>query len=274
MEQTPLVSVIVPTKNSAETLERCLASIRMQSYSAIELIVVDNFSTDSTQEVAGRFADHIYTKGPERSTQRNSGVRHTRGTYVAIIDSDMELTPHVIEECVARMKDSKVAGVVIPEESIGEGFWAQCKQLERRFYLGVPWMEAARFFRKDAFLEEGGYNEALVSGEDWDLSQRMGNKGALARTRAYIYHHEGHIRLFTTIKKKYYYAKHLSRYTATKASAIKEQMSILGRFRLFFSKPGLLFRDPILGIGMLVMKTCEFGAGAVGYAQVKLYEYI
>ena len=167
----PLVSVIVPTKNSRQFLDACLDSIRKQSYPNIELIVVDNSSTDDTQKIARKYTDKVYTKGPERSAQRNFGVTQASGEFVAIIDSDMELAPEVITQAVAQFTNPHVVGVVIPEESFGVGFWAQCKRLERSFYVGIPWMEAARVFKRATYTDLGGYDTALVSGEDWDLSQ-------------------------------------------------------------------------------------------------------
>ena len=59
----PLVSVIVPTRNSAATLEACLKSIGNQAYGPIELIVVDNHSSDATREIAKRFTDMVFVKG-------------------------------------------------------------------------------------------------------------------------------------------------------------------------------------------------------------------
>src|SRR5262245_48197635 len=96
-----LVSVIVTTKNNTATLDDCLKSIvKQQSYRPIELIVVDNFSTDDTQEIAKKYTSNVFVKGPERSTQRNYGVKKAKGEYVMIIDSDMNLSPKVIEQCV------------------------------------------------------------------------------------------------------------------------------------------------------------------------------
>lgn len=131
----PLVSVIVPTKNSSRTLEACLRSITEQTYSNIEIIVVDNFSTDATREIASSFTKHVLLHGPERSAQRNFGVAHALGIYVVIIDSDMVLESTVVEACVDAMKNKTWQGVVIPEVSFGEGFRAQCKRLERSFYV-------------------------------------------------------------------------------------------------------------------------------------------
>ena len=264
----PTVSVIVPTKNSSATLESCLRSIQKQTYNDIEVIVVDNFSTDDTQKIAKKYTKKVYSKGPERSAQRNYAVDQASGYYVCIIDSDMELDPKVIEECVDTMKSNdNFAGAIIPEESFGIGFWAQCKKLERSFYIGIPYMEAARFFRKEDFLNAGGYDKNMVSGEDWDLSQRIGKNGKLKSIKSFIYHNEGKISLFNTIKKKMYYSKEFAKYTNKTSSTenVKSQTNLIGRYALFFSKPKKLFRNPILGIGMLFMKTCEFGFGGIGF---------
>lgn len=269
----PIVSVIVPTKNSSATLDKCLDSIKNQTYPNIEIVVVDNFSTDDTPKIAKKYTKKFYSKGPERSPQRNYAASKAEGKYVAIIDSDMILSPAVIAECVETIEAStKVAGVIIPEESFGEGFWAQCKKLERSFYVGVSYMEAARFFRKSDYLAAGGYDETMVSGEDWDLSQRIETRGTHGRIPSFIYHNEGHISLWKSIKKKFYYAEKFAKYKNSDAasSKVSQQTSVVGRYKLFFSNPKKLFKKPLLGVGMLFMKTCEFGFGAAGYLKSKV----
>lgn len=275
---TPLVSVIVTTKNNHDTLEACLLSIKGQTYEAIELVVVDNFSTDDTKEIARRYTEHVYEQGPERCAQRNYAAKVARGKYIVIIDSDMELAMSVIADCVNKVEsDESIKGIIIPEESFGKGFWAQCKKLERSFYIGIDWIEAARFFSRQTFVEIGGYDESLVSGEDWDLSQRVGQLGKLERVNSLIRHNEGHINLYKTLKKKSYYAQQFKCYTGKNVQQLEAQVStnkpetrnpyviVLKRFGLFLSQPFKLFRNPVLGIGVLFMKVAEFGFGAFGY---------
>jgi glycosyltransferase involved in cell wall biosynthesis len=246
-----------------------------QTHKNIEVIVVDNYSKDSTPNIAKQYNLRFFTKGPERCPQRNFGVSKASGEYVLIIDSDMVLTPKVIEECYKLAgSNHKIAGVIIPEESFGEGFWAQCKKLERSFYLEVPYMEAARFFKKSLFNKVGGYDEKLVSGEDWDLSQRVEHFGKLVRSKSFIHHNEGHISLLKTIKKKYYYAQKFALYKEKNKNntneQIKKQISIIGRYWLFLSHPKKLFKNPALGLGMLFMKTCEFSFGGAGYLKTRI----
>lgn len=270
MSKPPLVSVIVPTRNSSEYLEACLRSIKAQSYPSIEILVVDNNSSDQTKQIAGQYTDRVFNHGPERSAQRNYGADKSKGEFLLIIDSDMELSKNVVTACVAEAGESGVKGIIIPEESFGIGFWAQCKKLERSFYVGVNWMEAARFFSRTVFKEMHGYDEQNTGTEDYDLPQRISAKygpSAIGRINEFIYHNEQKISLTKTCRKKFYYAQRLDQYKSMPANVanFSKQSNPLQRYKLFFSNPGKLLRNPSLGLGMLVMKTSEFGFGAAGY---------
>ena len=100
----PLVSVIIATYNSRRTIEECLVSIKNQTYSNIETIVVDGLTYDQKeqtkcQKIIKKYAKYLQD-GPERSIQRNRGIKEAKGKYVFIIDQDMYLTSKVVEECV------------------------------------------------------------------------------------------------------------------------------------------------------------------------------
>lgn len=267
----PVVSVIVPTYNSAEYLESCLKSIKEQSYNQIEFIVVDNNSTDRTKEVALCYTQQVYNAGPERSAQRNFGFKQSSGDYVVFIDSDMVLSPEVIEACVEKiLANDQIKALIIPEESFGIGFWAQCKKLERSFYSGISWQEAARFFERKVYEKLGGYDETQTGSEDYDLPNRLENQygcESISRVQPLIYHNERHLSLVRSCKKKFYYAQTLKDYIGQKANwkRISKQTSILNRYAVFFAKPKKLFKDPVIGVGMLFMKTCEFASGTAGF---------
>ena len=270
--KSPLVSVIVTTRNNHDTLEACLASVDAQDYSPLELIVVDNNSSDDTKAIAGRHTDKIYNKGPERSAQRNYAFQKAKGDYVLVVDSDMELDADVVSSCVhAALRDPQIGGVIVPEESFGEGFWAQCKRLERSFYVGQDTIEAARFFTRSAFEKTGGYSEDMTGGEDWDLSRRVGSSARIGRATGYIHHNEGRLYFGRTARKMYYYAQHAVEYFAKNPtkSALTDQSGPLARYRLFLSQPGKLLRNPVVGVGMLFLKTTEYACGGLGYYRAK-----
>jgi glycosyltransferase involved in cell wall biosynthesis len=271
MSNNKLISVIVPTYNSANYLEACLQSIVEQSYERIELIVVDNNSMDNTKEIAQKYTKMVFNQGPERSAQRNFGVLQSKGGYILIIDSDMQLSRDVVKACVETISNSdSLKALIIPEESFGEGFWAQCKKLERSFYSGIDWQEAARFFDREIYEELGGYDEEQTGSEDYDLPNRLEHqygKESIGRVKEMIYHNEQKLSLSRVCRKKFYYANTLSSYVDKSANKdrLSKQTAILRRYWVFFSRPTKLFRNPILGIGMLFMKTCEFASGAVGF---------
>lgn len=272
----PLISVIIPTKNSEKTIELCLGSIKKQTYENIEIIVVDNNSTDKTFELSKKYTKYVFNKGPERSAQRNFGALKSKGKFLLFIDSDMELDKKVIGECFdlaseyEKKKGNVLGGIIIPEESIGSNFWAKCKALERSFYLGISWIEAPRFFLKEIFNKFDGYDEKQTGTEDFDLPQRIKDElgeDSIIRIKSFIYHDEGNLKLMYTLKKKFYYLRTARVYTSsnTNKKYFTKQSSIVERYKLFFSNPKKLFKNPILGVGMIYMKTMEFVAGGLGY---------
>ena len=102
----PLVSIVIATKNEEHNIENCLLSIKEQTYSNIEIILVDNNSNDKTIEIALNFTSKIFYKGLERSAQRNYGMNEiARGKYVMFLDADMIIGPKTIEACVSMIEN-------------------------------------------------------------------------------------------------------------------------------------------------------------------------
>jgi glycosyltransferase involved in cell wall biosynthesis len=256
----PQASVIVTTKNSGTTLGTCLASIRQQSYPAVELIVVDNGSTDDTLAIAERYCDQVATKGPERSVQRNYGAELSSGDYLLFIDSDMTLTEGVVAEGVSLLQRPDVNGVVVPEESFGDGFWTKCRILERKCYTGDVTVEAARMYRRADFFAAGGFDINLTGPEDWDLSRRVTGFGKTAgRTTSIIYHNEGRTRLIGSFIKRRYYAPGYLRYLRKHRGAALVQANPVTRLS-FLRHWRMLVRHPLLTAGMITLKTFELAA--------------
>ena len=202
-----LVSIIIPTKNEGQNIKRCLLSCKGQTYQNIEIIVVDNYSTDNTLEIVKQFTPNLFLKDQERSTQRNYGAKNARGNYLLFIDADMELATSLVKSLITEVKNVGYQAMIIPEKSTGRGFWARSVALERSCYLGDPDIEAARFFEKNLFDQLGGFDENLIAAEDWDLTLRAKNSGAkIGRIQNYLIHHE--INSFKNlVLKKYYYAQ-------------------------------------------------------------------
>lgn len=263
--QKPLVSVIIPTLNSEKFLEKCLTSVRKQSYSNIEVIVVDNYSTDKTQEIAEKYADLVLLKGPERSAQVNFGVKYARGKYVYRVDSDFVVEPLVVEEAVKKCELEGFDAVCVHNTSDpSAGFWARVRKLERDCYAYDELNVAARFFRKDVFERTGGFDERLVAAEDYDLHNRLVKHGFKI---GYIKAKEIHIgepeSLSEIAKRHYYYGKTLKNFIAVNTARGIKQVSpirpaFIRNWRRFIDCPALTF-------GFLVYQAVKYFSAGLGF---------
>jgi glycosyltransferase involved in cell wall biosynthesis len=256
-----LVSLIVTTKNSERTLAACLESARRQDHTPVEVIVVDNRSTDATTDIAQRLADIVLDAGPERSAQRNAGIRAARGEYVMILDADMVLESGVVSAAVAAAQAGAQA-VAIPEVSFGEGFWSACKAFERSFYEDDAVVSAARFFARDRVLALGGFDEALTGPEDWDMSMRAAGPEGVVFATALIRHDEGRQSLRNLYMKKYYYGRSMPAFVRKHRSAALKRISPLRGSLL--RGTGRMLLHPALSAGLVVMKSTELLGGLFG----------
>lgn len=258
------VSVVVPTRNSARTLKACLTSVCAQTHGNVELIVVDNYSTDESREIAERFTDLVVVLGPERSAQRNRGARVASGEFLFFVDGDMTISPTVAEEIAREFdRDAAVQSLVVPLQSVGDNFWARCRALEKDLYIGDPDMEGARAFRRAAFEHVGGYDERLHAGEDWDLSERVvAAWGVSGRTRAGLIHDEGRVNLGELLAKKRYYGQTLGRYVRKHPGSALRKLVRLA----FVRNSRVLMRDPLLGMGLVFLKALELVSALAGAA--------
>src|SRR3989338_8008945 len=234
-----LVSVIITTKNEEKNIENCLKSIKNQTYSPdkIEIIIVDNNSSDKTKEIAGKYTDLIFDKGPERSAQRNFGVRQSKGEYFLYLDADMILHPEVISECVELAeKNPKITGLYIPEIITGNSFWSIVRRFERSFY------------------------KSMTGPEDWDFDKKIKMAGKVALIKNPVYHNEAEFNLAKYLNKKAYYAKSFDRYAdkwGKEDSDIKKQLGFYYRFFGVFIENGKwkkLLSHPILALGMYFLR--------------------
>lgn len=249
MQRDMTVTVVVPTRNSARTLAACLRSLQDQSYSC-RVVVVDNASTDATGAIAAAWADELLHAGSERSAQRNIGARRYPADVVGFIDSDMVLDPHVVEEAVAAIA-AGAGAVIVPERTVGEGYWTQVRAFERSFYDGADGIEAARFYRSDVFTETGGFDEVLTGCEDIDLTIEARRIAPVVRIRARIDHDEGHLGYVVACRKKAYYAEGVRRYLAKRGVAMLPAA---------FDRPWLRRPKALLspqGVGLLALKAGE-----------------
>lgn len=264
-----LVSIIVTAKNEEAVIGRLIKSLKKQSYTNREIIVVDNNSFDKTPLIAKKLGAKVVNMGPERSAQRNFGAKIAKGNYFFFLDADMELTKDVVSECLKAFKsDAKIGALSIPEESIARTFWEKVKAFERSFYNleGDAVTDAARFFSKKVFNGSGGYDTAITGPEDWDLRNRI-LKAAyrIGRIKSLIYHYERIPTLGDLMKKKYYYSLKSHRYLS------KHKVSLISPETIYFLRPVFyknitrLIIHPVLTLGLILVLSAELLAGGLGY---------
>jgi arabinofuranan 3-O-arabinosyltransferase len=233
------------------------------------LVVVDRGSTDETGAIARDIADVVEVWGPERSAQRNRGASISQGEYLLFVDSDMALSGTVVEDCLATSRSTGAPAVVIPETTVGAGFWARCRGLERSCYTGDDSVEAARFFARDQFFSVRGFDESLTGPEDWDLSRRVALGQHLPRTTSRITHDEGRLRLRTMLSKRRYYAPGYWAYWRKHKMDVLAQANLVAR-PAFLRNWRRLGDHPLLAAGLMGLKSCELLAVLAGFVDMWL----
>ena len=266
-----IVSVIVPTKNSQSTLERCLLSIRTQTYRNIEIIVVDNFSTDRTATIAKRHADFVFQKGPERSAQVNYGVERAKGEYVYKVDSDFILDKKVIEECVKKAENEGFEAVVVHNTPDIKISWiAKIRKFEVDMYKHDLTHSSARFVKKSVYEKVGGFDETITAGEDYDFQNKLNRAGVRTGFIEAEALHIGEPKSIIKHLGKYYsYGKDFVKYK--KVSNKAEASDQLGFFRsVYFRHWRKFLRHPIQGVAFIFYHSAKYAAGALGYVVGRL----
>lgn len=186
----PLVSVIVPTFNRHEFLERTLISIDNQTYKNIEIIVVDDGSKiNYAEKICKQFSNckYYYKYNGGLSSARNYGIQKAKGAYIAFLDDDDLFLPHKIEVQVAILLQKKdiycvhsSASVIDGDDNLtGETIGSSKEKANKRsgnvFWnaLGV-WVvkSPTPLFRREVF-DKILFDETIKVGEDVDFYQRM-----------------------------------------------------------------------------------------------------
>lgn len=250
-----LVSIVIPTLNESKNLKLCLDSCQKQTYKNIEIIVVDNFSTDNTLQIAKKYTKKCFLKGDERSSQRNFGAQKARGKYLLFLDADMQMTKNCLKEAIGKIKEENTI-IAFPENSIGQNYWEKSIAFERSLYQKEKLLSGARLFPKNLFVKLKGYDKTLIAGEDWDITIRAQKlKSPLVMTNATIIHKENVKSLNEFLKKKSYYSKNISLYAQKHPRAFKKQSSLAKRLGIYLKNLPKLLTKPHLTLGFIILKT-------------------
>jgi len=179
-EARPVLSFVVPVRNDAENLRRCLASIQVSAKStACEIIVLDNGSTDDSARVASHAGAQAFVIAEGSVAElRNTAARVARGDLLAFVDADHEIDPGWTATAVELLQDASVAAAGCQYRAPSAGTWVQrMYDRLRRHRPGcrdVDWLPSGNLVvRKSVFDRIGGFDTSLETCEDVDFCQRL-----------------------------------------------------------------------------------------------------
>ena len=202
MKLNKTVSIIIPAYNEEKYIEKCLVSLRDQSYKDIEIIVIDDGSIDSTKEIATKYANLVLEQdhmGP--GTARNFGVSKAKGDIVSFIDADMYLDKFYIEEITRPIFDGKAKGSSHTIEYVGniDNVWAKCYNIAHRLPLGLrahPSLNNGYLFRvilKKEFIKVNGFNTDGDINDD-NIREKIAFEPALVNSAICFHNNPGSIK--------------------------------------------------------------------------------
>lgn len=183
-ERVSGISVVIPAYNYAHFLERAIDSVLAQDHPRVEIIVVDDGSTDNTREVVTRYGDrvrYVHQQNAGLSAARNTGMRMARHEWIALLDADDEFMPGMLRRLAETLADlpAEFGLAACDCRHMGsEGGYIQKKYLtgaEPQEVLTKDILVRNRFvadavlFRRDLALHAGGFDTTLHSSEDRDM---------------------------------------------------------------------------------------------------------
>lgn len=176
-----LVSVIIPTFNRGQVLSRAVSSVLAQSHTCLELIVVDDGSTDQTarmlQEIADARFNYLWQQNQGVAAARNLGIEKSRGEYIALLDSDDLWLPDKLQKQLDFILHGGWQIAQTDEVWFRHGVRVNpgLRQLKRAGWIFEPSLElclvspSCAMFSRRLWEELGGFDERLLAAEDFDF---------------------------------------------------------------------------------------------------------
>jgi glycosyltransferase involved in cell wall biosynthesis len=217
----PKISVIIPTRNAADKIEKCLEAVFAQSTKPYEVIVVDGRSTDDTVEKARKFPVKVFFQDYGAcGAARQIGVENAEGEYTAFTDADCVPSRDWLKNLVAELRGD-VVGVGGRIENIGEGRWTSAINLAFATFLGsgrsiqgrtfktkklVKSVSASNsMYRKRDLIKIGGFNPDLSGADEIELNARLLKTGKLLYVPEGAIFHDHRRGLKDFARNMYYY---------------------------------------------------------------------
>lgn len=164
-----MVSIVIPTLNEGKVLPRTLSGIFSQTYKDIEVILVNDASTDTTDEAVKPFLDRItyirHDKNVDKQISRNEGIAASRGEYILVCDADIQMQPTMIEKMVRSLEENPDCSFAYSsfkwEWKVFKSFPFDVERLKKMNYINT----AALVRRQD----HPGFDPEIKKFQDWDV---------------------------------------------------------------------------------------------------------
>ncbi len=192
MNHKTTVTIVIPTYNHADYLQKALTSVLQQTFTDWEAIIVNNYSDDNTEEIVKSFNEprfHLenFHNNGIIAAARNYAIKLAKGEYIAFLDSDDEWFPKKLEECLAVIDDSSADAVCHAERWIGANGYTRDVLYgpEHRatyrslLYNGNAISTSAVVVRRSVLEKVGAFSEEpeMVTAEDYDLWIKIAKSG-------------------------------------------------------------------------------------------------
>lgn len=263
---TPMISVVIPSYRSEETLPYVLDSLARQSFQSFETLIVNRGGVNNLEKMCSEYGFcTVYRLDTERTSAVNFGASKSKGDFIYYLGSDYLLQGNLLGEAIRTIRQEKVDAIVVPnliDES--QGYWAKVRNLEKRAFKGDDRLEACRFIRKDVFFKLGGYDTKLVAYEEHDLHCRLVKAGFkvgwLENSSELIIGEPQSLAAY--VRKFYYYGSTIGEYMKKHPGESGRRLS---PFRFLFAKNRRVFLDnPSLTTGFFVFQFYRYIGAVLG----------
>ena len=177
-----LVSVVIPIYNAERTIWRTLESVRQQTYTAIEWVLLNDGSSDRSMELVKNFVEKygitavmVDRENKGVSFTRNEGIQLAHGTYVAFLDADDEWLPEKLEKQMEYLENTGADMISCLKSDMACRHDIRPVSLHALIYRNY-FFTSGVVIRRQVLLDIGGFDESMQYGEDYNLWLRIVQK--------------------------------------------------------------------------------------------------
>ena len=227
--KAPLVTVYIPNHNYGRFIEQAIKSVLSQTLQDFELIIIDDGSTDNSEEIINRYADHdkiitIFQRKKGLNVTNNIALRASRGSYIMRLDADDYLDENALSVLAGMLERNPDTGLVFPDYFIADEGGIVEELIRRHDFSQVTMLDqpahgACTLIRRECLMELGGYNESYSCQDGYELWLRFTKRYRVQNVNLPLFYYRRHSRSLTCDE---------DRLLDTRASIIEEQTRING----------------------------------------------